>query len=70
MFFYLSLLHQEELEKLKSNIKNVKEGGGEENEEEVGCIRIYIYIYSIEPLLTDTHFDNGHNFPNFKCLER
>ena len=57
MFFYLSLLHQEELEKLKSNIKNVKEGGGEENEEEVGCIRIYIYIYSIEPLLTDTH---GH----------
>ena len=44
MFFYLSLLHQEELEKLKSNIKNVKEGGGEENEEEVGCIRTYIYI--------------------------
>jgi hypothetical protein len=26
---------QEELEKLKNNIKNLKEGGGEENEDEV-----------------------------------
>lgn len=35
---------QEELEKLRANVKNLKEGGGEENEDEVGETRWKQYL--------------------------